>query len=218
MSSAKEYIQATSYQDLLWQYTMSKTHKSLPEGLKDSECKKRMLTIQPPIPYVPPINLHKKRDTEQIKVKLPNGTKFQMSAFGQGDNEEYLVNIITVKHLLEQKGTIQDVGKAFGAVLKVREQLEPHLEAPKEGKTKAEKYKQKQKLSAIKEDLKAARKLAGVEILKGYPIPPPHRPLPQQVGDLQLHLGCNYSYFSCNNYIGNPQGPQKMAILYYLPW
>jgi hypothetical protein len=48
------------------------THKSLPEGFKDLECEKGTLTIRPPIPYVPPINVHKKRDTEQIKVKLPD--------------------------------------------------------------------------------------------------------------------------------------------------
>ncbi len=80
---------------------MSRTYKFLPEGLKDSECKMGVLTIRPPIPYVPPIDLHKKRDTKQIKVKLPDGTNFQMSAFGQGNNEEYLVHIIAIKHLLE---------------------------------------------------------------------------------------------------------------------
>ncbi len=51
--------------------------------------------------YVPPTDLHKKRDIEQIKVKLPDGTNFQMSAYGQGNNKEYLVHIIAVNHLLE---------------------------------------------------------------------------------------------------------------------
>jgi hypothetical protein len=40
-----------------------------------------------------------------------------MSAFGQGSNEEYLVHVIAVKRLLEQKGTIQDVKKTFEEVL-----------------------------------------------------------------------------------------------------
>jgi hypothetical protein len=80
---------------------MSMTHKSLPEGFKDLECEKGTLTIRPPIPYVPPINIHKKRDTEQIKVKLPDWTNLQMSAFGQENNEENLVHIIAIKHLLE---------------------------------------------------------------------------------------------------------------------
>jgi hypothetical protein len=84
-----------------------------------------MLTIWLPIPYVPPINLHEKRDTKQIKVKFPDGTNFQMSAFGQGNNEEYFVHVITGTHLLEQKGTLQDVENAFEAILEVRKQLEP---------------------------------------------------------------------------------------------
>jgi hypothetical protein len=83
---------------------MSMTHKSLPEGLKDSECEKGTLKNRSPISYVPPINLHEMRATEHIKVKLPNGTNFQMSAFGQGNNEEYLIPVIAVKCLLEQKG------------------------------------------------------------------------------------------------------------------
>jgi hypothetical protein len=62
-----------------------------------------------------------------------------MSAFGQGNNEEYLVHIIAIKCLLEQKGTIQDLRKAFQAVLKVRKQMELLLKAP-EGKTKTKKH------------------------------------------------------------------------------
>jgi hypothetical protein len=73
---------------------------------------------------------------EQIKVKLPDGNNSQMSAFDQGNNEEYLIHIINVKHLLEQKETIQDIGKAFGAATEVRKQLKPLLEASKDGETK----------------------------------------------------------------------------------
>ena len=64
------------------------------------------------------------RDTHQIMVKLPDRTNFQMSAFNQGNNEEYLVHIIIVKHLLEQKGTLHVIGKAFQVVVEVRKQLE----------------------------------------------------------------------------------------------
>jgi hypothetical protein len=47
---------------------MSVNQTTLPEFLKDLECKKGILTIQPPIQYIPPINLHEKRNTKQIKV------------------------------------------------------------------------------------------------------------------------------------------------------
>ena len=41
------------------------------ESLKDSECKKGQLAIQPPISYVPPTDLHSSTESETIKVKLP---------------------------------------------------------------------------------------------------------------------------------------------------
>jgi hypothetical protein len=90
-----------------------------------------------------------------------------MSAVGQGNNEEYLIHIIAIKCLLEQKETVQAIGKAFQAVVKVWKQLELLLEAPK-GKTKTKKDEQRKKLSAIKKDFKAAHKLAGAETLKAY--------------------------------------------------
>ncbi len=61
---------------------MSLNLKSLPEGLKNAECKKGT----PPIPYVPPTDLLEKRETEQIKVELPDGTKFKMPTYNSGNN------------------------------------------------------------------------------------------------------------------------------------
>jgi hypothetical protein len=100
-------------------------------------------------------------------VKLHNGANFQMFAFGHGNNEENLVHIIAGKHLLEQQGTLKDVGKAFGVIVEVGKQLEPLLQAP-DGKTKTKKDEQRKKPSNIKEDLKAARELAVAETLKAY--------------------------------------------------
>jgi hypothetical protein len=55
---------------------MSMNLKSLPEGLKNVKCEKGMPPVRPPILYVPPTHLLKKRKMEQIKVKLPDVTKF----------------------------------------------------------------------------------------------------------------------------------------------
>ncbi len=88
-----------------------------------------------------------------------------MSAFDQRNSEGYLVHVNAIKHHLEQRWTVKDVGKAFGAIVEVGKQSEPLLEAP-EGKTKANNDEQRKKLSAIKEDLKATRKLAVAETLK----------------------------------------------------
>jgi hypothetical protein len=60
---------------LLWQYTMSLSLKSLPEGLKNTECEKGTPPVRPP--YVPPTDLLEKRETKQIKFELPDGTKLQ---------------------------------------------------------------------------------------------------------------------------------------------
>jgi hypothetical protein len=75
---------------------MSSNLKSLPEGLKNAECKKGTPPVRPPIPYVPLTDLHEKQETEQIKVELPNRTKFQMPTSGSGNSKEYLVHIIAI--------------------------------------------------------------------------------------------------------------------------
>jgi hypothetical protein len=102
---------------------MSSNLKSPLEGLKNAECKKGMLPVRPPIPYVPPTDLHEKWETEQIKVKLPNGMNFQMPTYGSGNNKEYLVHVIIVLRLVEQKGTAAKVKEAFAALVKVRKEL-----------------------------------------------------------------------------------------------
>jgi hypothetical protein len=86
---------------LLWQCAMSSSLKSPPEGLKNAECKKGTPPVRPPIPYVPPTDLHEKQETKQIKVELPDGTKFQMPTYGSGNNKEYLVHVIAVLQLVE---------------------------------------------------------------------------------------------------------------------
>ncbi len=104
---------------------MSSSLKSPPEGLKNAECKKGTPPVGPPIPYVPPTDLHEKQETEQVKVKLPNGTKFQMPTYGSGNSKKYLVHIIAVLQLVEQKGTAAEVKEAFAALVKVRKEMSP---------------------------------------------------------------------------------------------
>jgi hypothetical protein len=55
---------------------MSSNLKSPLKGLKNAKCKKGMLPARQPIPYVPPTDLLEKQETKQIKVELPDGTKF----------------------------------------------------------------------------------------------------------------------------------------------
>jgi hypothetical protein len=63
---------------------MSTVLKS-PEGLKDSDCKKRQLSSQPLIPYVPPMDLVTTKEVpEGLKIKLPDGTICNLSIIFQG--------------------------------------------------------------------------------------------------------------------------------------
>jgi hypothetical protein len=125
---------------------MNSNLKSPLECLKNAKCKKGKLSAQPPILYVPPSDLHKKQDTEQIKVKILDGTNFQMAAFGYGNNKEYLTHVIVVLRIIEQKGMETDSRKAFQALVEVRREMKPLFEFP-EDKTEAEKQIQKQTIS-----------------------------------------------------------------------
>jgi hypothetical protein len=114
----------------LWQCTMSSSLKSLPEGLITAECKKGTPPVRPPIPYVPPTDLHEKQETKQIKVELLDGTKFQMPTYSSGNNKEYLVHVIAILRLIEQKGTAAEVKKAFEALVKVGKEMSPFFKLP----------------------------------------------------------------------------------------
>jgi hypothetical protein len=126
---------------------MSTNLKSLPEGLSNTKCENCTPPVRLPIPYVPPPDLHEKREMEQIKIKLPNGTKFQMSTYGTGNNEEYLVHVIAVMHLIKQKGTAAESKEAFAALVEVRKEMSPLFNIP-DNKTTSKKQEQKTSLTS----------------------------------------------------------------------
>jgi hypothetical protein len=73
-SPTKEFVPVSPPQDSLLPFCQECESQVPAQRFKDSEYKKGTLTIWPPIPHVPPINLREKRDTKQIKVELPDGT------------------------------------------------------------------------------------------------------------------------------------------------
>ncbi len=105
--------------------------KSPLEGLRNAECKKGTPLVRPPISYVPLSDLHEKRETKQIKVKLFNRTKFQMPTYGTSNNKEHFVHAIAILHLVEQKGTAAEVTEAF-AFVAVRKEMSPLLDFPED--------------------------------------------------------------------------------------
>jgi hypothetical protein len=146
---------------------MSSNLKSSPEGLKNAECEKGTSPVRPPIPYVPPTDLLKKRETKQIKVELPDGTKFQMPTYGSGNNKEYLVHVIAVLHLVEQKGTAAKVQEAFAALVAVMKEMSPFFNFP-EDETVAAKEARKKKLNELNKSLKAKKTIALELVQKAY--------------------------------------------------
>jgi hypothetical protein len=48
--------------------------------------------------------MNTKEAPETLKIKLPNGTIFNMSVFSQGNTKEYLAHVIAVLRLFSQKG------------------------------------------------------------------------------------------------------------------
>jgi hypothetical protein len=141
---------------------MSSILKSPPEGLKALECKKEKSVAQPPILYVPPTNLIKKQEAKQIKVKMPNGTNFGMAAFTYGTNEDYLVHVIAVLQIIEEKGLASEIKEAWDAILEVRREMKPYFQFPKD-ETEAAKELCKQTLSEYKKILKAKKVFAVIE-------------------------------------------------------
>ncbi len=100
-------------------------------------------------------------------MELPDGTKFQMPTYGSGNNEEYLVHVIAILQLVEQKGTAAEVKEAFAELVKVRKEMSPFFNFP-EDETPAEKEARKKKLADLNESLKAKKSFAVDQAQKAY--------------------------------------------------
>jgi hypothetical protein len=89
----------------LWQYAKMSTSLKSPDGFKDAECKKGQLSHWPPILYVSFVDVITPKEVPQLyKVKLPNASHLSIPIYSQGNNEEYLVHIVAVLCIIEQKG------------------------------------------------------------------------------------------------------------------
>ena len=107
-------------------------------------------------PVCPSHRFNRETEAEQIKVKMPNGTNFGMAAFTYGTKEDYLAHVIAVLQNIEKKGLASEIKVAWDAILKVRREMKPCFQFPKD-KTEAAKEIQKQMLSKYKEILKAKK-------------------------------------------------------------
>jgi hypothetical protein len=131
------------------------------------EAEKGKLGAQPPIPYVPPTNLIEKREGEQIKIKMPDGTNFAMAAFVSGTSKDYLVNIIAVLRIIEKKGLAEEIKQAWLALPPARKEMVLFLEAP-EGETKEAKKLRLASIEHFKGILKAKCGTAAAVTTQAY--------------------------------------------------
>ncbi len=63
--------------------------------------------------------MNTKKAPETLKVKLPDGTIFNMPIFSQGNTKEYLANVVAVLRLIRQKGLDLQCRKLAKAVDKL---------------------------------------------------------------------------------------------------
>jgi hypothetical protein len=83
---------------------MSAALKS-PDRLKNAECKKGHLSNWPPIPYVPEMDIiTPKEDPQVYKVKLLDDSHINMHVYSHGNNKEYLMHIVAVLRIIQQRG------------------------------------------------------------------------------------------------------------------
>jgi hypothetical protein len=90
-----------------------------------------------------------------------------MPTYVSGNNEEYLVHVIAVLRLVEQKGAAAEVKEAFAGLVKVRKEMSPFFNFP-EDKTPAEKEARKKKLADLNKSLKAKKSFAVDQAQKAY--------------------------------------------------
>ncbi len=86
------------------------------------------------IPYVPVVDIVMPKDEPQVfKIKLPDASHLSMSIYSCGNNEEYLVHIVAVLQVIEQKGLPKKCQVLAKAVMRRSEALKNLQEAAESG-------------------------------------------------------------------------------------
>jgi hypothetical protein len=108
---------------------MSTTLKT-PNGLNNAECKKWQLSNQPPILYVPAVDIvTPKEEPQTLKVKLPDESHLNMPIYSHGNTKKNLAHIVAVSWIIDQKGLPKKYKMLAKAVVKQSEALKNLLEA-----------------------------------------------------------------------------------------
>jgi hypothetical protein len=130
MHSAKVFFQETP----AWYQTLTvRQNEFLPQvsrRVEDAECKKGQLSNQPPIPYIPEVDVVTPKEEPQIfKVKLLDESHLSMPIYSCGNNKEYLAHIVAVLQIINQMGLPKKCRMFAKAVVRWSEALRNLQEA-----------------------------------------------------------------------------------------
>jgi hypothetical protein len=142
--------------------------KSPVEGLKDLECKRGAIANRPPITYEAPVDPYEKQEKTKIKVKLLDGTYYQITPFRAGSNKDYVNHINAMILLIQQKDLENSMEKVFLAASDIDEKIRPLRKKLNMAKSNEEKESLKKKIKTTEKDLDKAKKTALTEIVKAY--------------------------------------------------
>jgi hypothetical protein len=129
-SSAKGFFQETParYRNLA-----SCQNEYLPQvsgRIEGAECKKGQLSHQPPIPYVPVVDIVMPKEEPQVfKIKLHDASHLSIPIYSRRNNEEYLAHIVAVLQVIKQKGLLEKCQVLAKAVVRWSEALKNLQEA-----------------------------------------------------------------------------------------
>jgi hypothetical protein len=98
---------------------------------------------------------------------MGQSSRFQMSTYSSGNNKEYLVHVIAVLQLIEQKVTSANVKEAFAALVKGRKEMSPFFNFP-EDESAAKKEARKKILSNLNKSLRAKKSFVVKQAQKAY--------------------------------------------------
>jgi hypothetical protein len=125
-SSFKKLLLGTG----LWHHAKMSTSLKSPDRLKDTECEKGQLSHRLLIPYVLVVDILTPKEEHQVfKIKLPDASHLSMLIYSRGNNKEYLMYIVAVLRVIEQKGLPKKCQVLAKAVVRRSEALKNLQEA-----------------------------------------------------------------------------------------
>ncbi len=123
-------------------------------------------------PYVPVVDIVTPKEEPQVfKIKLPDASHLSMPIYSRGNNEEYLMHIVVVLRVIEQKGLpkkCQVLTKAVARRSKALKNLQEAVESQDTILTTVDVMARKAEIEQTQQMLQKAQKAHDKAIAKSY--------------------------------------------------